>query len=100
MVNYFEILNISINAEPEIIKAAYKALVKKYHPDNYCGTKDDSDKKIKLINEAYSVLSDDFLRKQHIEQLRVTTSSQNSSTTVTNTQNQTQNSEKSYKEAL
>lgn len=99
MVNYFEILNISVNAEPEIIKASYKALAKKYHPDNYSGTKNDSDKKMKLINEAYRVLSDDFLRRQHIEQLRVTTSSQNSSATVTNTQNQTQNSEKSYKES-
>ena len=31
--NYYEWLEISKNASPEVIEKAYKALVKKYHPD-------------------------------------------------------------------
>ena len=31
--NYYDILEVSKNASPEIIEKAYKTLVKKYHPD-------------------------------------------------------------------
>ena len=37
MKDYYAILGISINAESEVISAAYKALAKKYHPDVYKG---------------------------------------------------------------
>lgn len=32
-LDYYEILQVHVNAEPEIIKAAYKRLSIKYHPD-------------------------------------------------------------------
>lgn len=51
--NYYLILQIDRNAEPEVISFAYKALAKKNHPD-VGGTAD----KMKLINEAYDVLKD------------------------------------------
>ena len=38
MKNYYEILEVDKNASDEIIKVAYKALVKKYHPDLKEGT--------------------------------------------------------------
>ena len=57
MKDYYAILGISPNVEPEVITAAYKSLVKKYHPDVYNGTKKDSEKRIREINEAYSILS-------------------------------------------
>ena len=56
--NYYEILNISKNANKTEIKKAYKKLVKKYHPDLYNGDKNFAEQKIKQINEAYDILSD------------------------------------------
>ena len=69
MKNYYEILEVSQNASPEVIEKAHKALVKKYHPDlQPTDKKNDAENKIKEINEAYEVLSDinkkaDFDRK-------------------------------------
>ena len=58
MKNYYEILEVSTKASSEVIEKAYKALVKKYHPDLQPeNNKKDAEEKIKIINEAYSVLS-------------------------------------------
>ena len=66
MKNYYEILEVNQKASKEVIEKAYKVLVKKYHPDLYANqTSSESDKKIKEINEAYEVLSNDFLREQY-----------------------------------
>jgi len=59
MKNYYEILQVDKNASPEIIKVAYKLLVKKNHPDLKEGAeKQEAEEIIKEINEAYDVLSD------------------------------------------
>ena len=55
--NYYEILGVSKNATEEEIKAAYKKLVKQYHPDLHPGDKLAAEK-FKEINEANEVLSD------------------------------------------
>ena len=61
-MNYYEILEVSVNASKEVIKNAYRALIKKYHPDSYQGSKEEAEEKIKLINEAYETLIDDGKR--------------------------------------
>jgi molecular chaperone DnaJ len=54
--DYYEILGVNRNASQEEIKAAYKKLAKKYHPDI---SKDkNTEEKFKEVLEAYSVLSD------------------------------------------
>ena len=64
--NYYEWLEISKNASQEVIEKAYKALVKKYHPDLQEGdNKIKAEEMIKKINEAYSVLSDETKRRQY-----------------------------------
>ncbi len=58
MRNPYEVLEISNNASEEEIKAAYKGLVKKYHPDQYSNNplSDLAEEKLKEINEAYDTL--------------------------------------------
>ena len=64
--NYYDILEISKNASPEIIEKAYKTLVKKYHPDlQIAEEKNKYEKKIKKINEAYDILSNSEKRKNY-----------------------------------
>ena len=70
MKNYYEILEVDKNASEEIIEKAYKTLAKRYHPDLQNGeTKKEYEEKMKLINEAYDILSNDFKRKQYDEGL-------------------------------
>lgn len=62
---YYDNLKVSRNAPSEVIRAAYKSLAVKYHPDRNLSNKDDSTRVMALINEAYEVLSDVEKRKQH-----------------------------------
>lgn len=69
--NYYEILEVDKNASSEIIEKAYKTLAKKYHPDLQDETKiKEYEEKMKEINEAYSILSDDFKRNSYDEQIQ------------------------------
>lgn len=61
MANYYDILGVEQNAEPEVIRKAYKKLANKYHPDKASG---DSDK-FKEISSAYDVLSDTQKRAEY-----------------------------------
>ena len=71
--NYYDILEVSKNASPEIIEKAYKTLVKKYHPDLQDNNlKAEYEEKIKLINEAFEVLSNSEKRKNYDLNLKQT----------------------------
>lgn len=61
-MNYYEILEVSVNASKEVIKNAYRALTKKYHPDSFVGDKNYAQNKMKEINIAYETLIDDEKR--------------------------------------
>lgn len=64
--NYYNILGVIPAAEEFIIRAAYRALAQRFHPDRQPsnGLESASDKMVE-INEAYSVLSDPSRRKQY-----------------------------------
>ena len=73
MKNYYEILEVDSKASPEVIEKAYKTLAKKYHPDLQNGIKkSEYEEKLKEINEAYSVLTDDYKKTTYDEQLKRT----------------------------
>lgn len=54
----YQVLGVSRDAGEDDIKAAYRALARKYHPDNYNGNplSDLAEKKMKEINEAYDAI--------------------------------------------
>ncbi|DAB31042.1 MAG TPA: molecular chaperone DnaJ [Sulfurimonas sp. UBA12504] len=60
-LSYYEILEITRDADKTTIKKAYRAMAKKYHPDKNQGDTD-AEHKFKLCNEAYQCLSDDEQR--------------------------------------
>ena len=71
MKKYYEILEVNPNASIEIIEKAYKVLARKYHPDLYEGEKKIyAEKKMRDINEAYKILSDEFLREQYDSEIQ------------------------------
>jgi len=55
--DYYQVLGVSRDADEKEIKAAYRKLARKYHPDVNPGDKA-AEEKFKEINEAYQVLSD------------------------------------------
>jgi len=56
-IDYYEVLEISRDANADEIKKAYRKLALKYHPDRNQGDKE-AEEKFKLVNEAYQALSD------------------------------------------
>lgn len=65
MKDLYKVLGLLPQAEPEVIKASYKALAQKYHPDKH------PDKKVLFteimteLNEAHEVLSNAKRRKDY-----------------------------------
>ena len=60
--NPFEVLQVSQEAEKEVIEAAYKSLAKKYHPD--IDSSEHAQEKMKEINWAFGILRDDNKRDE------------------------------------
>jgi curved DNA-binding protein CbpA len=57
MQDLYAVLQVHPRAEPEVIRAAYRALARKYHPD-FGGTQ----ARMVELNEAWGVLGDDIRR--------------------------------------
>lgn len=71
MKNYYEILEVNENASKEIINKIFKIHIKKNHPDLFNGEeKILMEEKVKEINEAYEILSDEKKRKNHDDELK------------------------------
>jgi DnaJ-class molecular chaperone len=62
--DYYKILGVGRNASEKEIKAAYRKLARKYHPDVNPGDKG-AENKFKEIGEAYEVLSDPDKRRRY-----------------------------------
>jgi curved DNA-binding protein CbpA len=57
MKDYYAILGVTPDAEDFVIKAVYRALMQRYHPDRFKGSAEEAHRMTSLINEAYDVLS-------------------------------------------
>ncbi len=61
--DYYEILQVSRNAEQEVIDAAYRRLARKYHPDANKDPK--ATERMRLLNQAFEVLGNRVKRAQY-----------------------------------
>ncbi|WP_145979564.1 DnaJ domain-containing protein [Ramlibacter tataouinensis] len=61
---YYDILQVSRRARPEGVRAAYRRLAQRYHPDKMPGNAD-AQRVMAALNEAYAVLSDPQQRARY-----------------------------------
>ncbi|MFC0679642.1 J domain-containing protein [Lysobacter korlensis] len=64
MVTHYTILKVASDAPIEVIRAAYRVLAARHHPDR-CAGEPAALQRMQRINEAYRVLSDPSLRAEH-----------------------------------
>lgn len=62
--SHYDNLKVARNAPPEVIRAAYKTLSQKYHPDRNPGNADAA-RIMAIINTSYDVLSNPDKRREH-----------------------------------
>lgn len=62
--SHYDILNVAHDAEPVVIEAAYRALMKKYHPDQGAAAVEGAPSAAR-INDAFSVLRDADRRSEY-----------------------------------
>ena len=67
MNDWYKILGTARDADEAQIKAAYRKLAKKYHPDAHPGDKE-CEARFREITEAYTILSDPAKRKKYDEE--------------------------------
>jgi len=63
---HYDNLKVSRHAPQEVIRASYKALSQKYHPDKNPGD-EKAARIMAVVNSAYNVLADPVRRKEHDE---------------------------------
>jgi curved DNA-binding protein CbpA len=69
--DHYDVLGVTRDAPDEVIRAAYRALAVKYHPDRNPGNSE-AESKLKRLNAAFQVLSDPAKRKEHDELTQAT----------------------------
>lgn len=60
--DYYEILQISPNAEPETVHRVFRLLAQRFHPDN---AETGNEAQFRMLNDAYRVLSDPEQRARY-----------------------------------
>ncbi len=61
---HYDNLKVTRDAPPEVIRAAYRCLCHKYHPDRHGGSAQ-ATRTFQLITSAYEVLADPERRQRH-----------------------------------
>jgi hypothetical protein len=63
---YYDVLQVERDASPDRVRAAYRRLAQKYHPDKMPGNANaNASRAMAAINAAYEVLSDGHRRAEH-----------------------------------
>ena len=77
MTDYYKILGVSEDADAKEIKAKYRKLAMKYHPDRNPNDKK-AEEMFKTVSEAYEILGDENKRKEYDEKRKNKRNSNNS----------------------
>lgn len=95
--SHYDNLKVARNAPPEVIRAAYKALAQKFHPDRNVGDTNAANI-MSIINASFEVLSDPLKRQKHDQWLieqelkiakeAIPSSESNSSTEISKSESQ------------
>lgn len=65
-MDHYRVLQVTRDAEPEVIERAYKALCLKHHPDVAPASRNaEATTRMQAINAAHAVLSDPELRRRY-----------------------------------
>src|SRR5690606_28396525 len=67
-MDYYRVLGVPPAANPDELKKAFRKLARKYHPD--LSHEPDAEKRMKEVNEAFSILSDPLKRAAYDERAR------------------------------
>src|SRR6185437_8050034 len=88
MNSFYEILEVSPSASTAEIRTSYLRLAREYHPDrvpeHLTKLRADAEEKLKLVNEAWAVLSDAAKRRLYDERLRNATWETHKATSYSN----------------
>ena len=61
---HYDNLKVARDASDKVIRAAYRKLLQKYHPDRNPGDSEAA-RIVRIINSSYAVLTDPIKRKKH-----------------------------------
>jgi len=70
---HYDVLNIERNADESAIKAAYRKLALKWHPDKNLDNPEGAREEFQLVQQAYEVLSDHQERIWYAFQVKIVT---------------------------
>jgi curved DNA-binding protein CbpA len=73
---YYQILGVQPDAEDIVIRAAYRVLSQRYHPDKWLGDLNFAAERMTELNRAYASLSDSEDRKRYDGELRAASTNQ------------------------
>lgn len=74
-INYYQLLGIPEDADLRRIRAAYRSMAKRFHPDTNHGSEAAAEL-FRQLNDAYRILSDDRLRQRYKQKLAAATPGQ------------------------
>ncbi|MBN1532871.1 MAG: DnaJ domain-containing protein [Spirochaetes bacterium] len=65
LIDYYTLFNVPYEAPEREIKSAFRALIKRYHPDTAAQRDEDATEKIDLIIRGYRILADSHSRSDY-----------------------------------